>query len=367
MQLIVVIFYDNTSQKILQFKIHNLQFKMYRKIIKPLLFYFFSAEKAHYFAFWSLKSLKYLFFLKPILKYYFSSSSQKKITIAGIHFPNQVGLAAGFDKNAEAIDELALLGFGFIEIGTVTPRAQAGNPKPRLFRLPKDSGIINRMGFNNDGVEKIVERLKKRKSKIIVGGNIGKNKDTPNEKAIDDYLICLKGLYEYVDYFTVNVSSPNTPNLRDLQEKEPLLLLLKTLQNEAQNQKIIKPIFLKIAPDLSETQLEEIVEVIIESKLAGIIATNTTIQRNDLLTEKEEIEKIGAGGLSGLPVKENATKVISFLKQKSQNKFAIIGVGGIFSGKDAQQKINSGADLIQVYTGLIYQGPSLVKKILNYL
>ncbi|TAE50481.1 MAG: quinone-dependent dihydroorotate dehydrogenase, partial [Cytophagales bacterium] len=300
-------------------------------------------------------------------RYCFSSSHQKKAIVAGITFPNLVGLAAGFDKNAEAIDELALLGFGFIEIGTVTPRPQAGNPTPRLFRLPKDTGIINRMGFNNDGVEKVVERLKKRKSTIIVGGNIGKNKDTPNEKAIDDYLICLKALYQYVDYFTVNVSSPNTPNLRDLQEKEPLLRLLNTLQNEVNHQNIKKPIFLKIAPDLSETQLEEIVEVVIESKLAGIIATNTTIQRNDLLTSKEEIDKIGAGGLSGLPVKDVSTKVVQFLKEKSQNKFTIIGVGGISSGEDAQQKISAGADLIQVYSGLIYQGPSLVKKILNYL
>ncbi|TAG04619.1 MAG: quinone-dependent dihydroorotate dehydrogenase [Cytophagia bacterium] len=340
---------------------------MYRTIIKPLLFRFYSAEKAHHLAFFALKILHYLFFLKPFIRYCFSSSHQKKAIVAGITFPNLVGLAAGFDKNAEAIDELALLGFGFIEIGTVTPRPQAGNPTPRLFRLPKDTGIINRMGFNNDGVEKVVERLKKRKSTIIVGGNIGKNKDTPNEKAIDDYLICLKALYQYVDYFTVNVSSPNTPNLRDLQEKEPLLRLLNTLQNEVNHQNIKKPIFLKIAPDLSETQLEEIVEVVIESKLAGIIATNTTIQRNDLLTSKEEIDKIGAGGLSGLPVKDVSTKVVQFLKEKSQNKFTIIGVGGISSGEDAQQKISAGADLIQVYSGLIYQGPSLVKKILNYL
>ncbi|TAE69518.1 MAG: quinone-dependent dihydroorotate dehydrogenase [Bacteroidetes bacterium] len=342
---------------------------MYRSVFKPILFRFFSAEKAHHLAFFSLKILKYLFFLKPILKYYFSISNQKKINVAGISFPNQVGLAAGFDKNAEAIDELALLGFGFIEIGTVTPKPQAGNPSPRLFRLPKDLAIINRMGFNNDGLEKIIQRLKKRKSKVVVGGNIGKNKDTPNEKAIDDYLICLKGLYEYVDYFTVNVSSPNTPNLRQLQEKEPLLALLKTLQNEVKNQvnnqKKSKPIFLKIAPDLTQTQLEEIVEVVIESNLAGIIATNTTIQRTDLLTSMSEIEAIGAGGLSGLPVRERATQVIDFLKQKSQNKFAIIGVGGIFSGEDAQQKLNAGADLVQVYTGLIYQGPNLVKNILK--
>ncbi len=338
---------------------------MYRLFLKPFLFRFFGAEKAHHFAFFSLKILKYLFFLKPLVRYYFSSSHQKTTNIAGISFPNLIGLAAGFDKNAEVIDELSLLGFGFIEIGTVTPKPQAGNPKPRLFRLPKDFAIINRMGFNNDGLEKIVERLKKRKSKIIIGGNIGKNKDTPNENAMEDYLICLKGLYQYVDYFTVNVSSPNTPNLRALQEKKPLLALLNALQNEVKIQTIKKPIFLKIAPDLSETQLEEIIEVVIASNLAGIIATNTTIQRTNLTTNQTEIEQIGAGGVSGLPVREHSTQVIDFLKQKSQNKFAIIGVGGIFSGEDAQKKLNAGADLIQVYTGLIYQGPSLVKNILK--
>jgi dihydroorotate dehydrogenase len=335
----------------------------YQYFLKPILFRF-SAEKAHHLAFFGLKTIKYIPFAKNILKWYFSSP-QQNIQVNNLVFPNKIGLAAGFDKNAEAIDELALLGFGFIEIGTVTPRPQAGNPLPRLFRLPKDEAIINRMGFNNDGVDKIVERLKKRKSNIIIGGNIGKNKDTPNENAVEDYLICLKKLYDYVDYFTINVSSPNTPNLRALQEKEPLLHLLKTLQKEVENQKKSKPIFLKIAPDLNEIQLEEIVEVVLESKLAGVIATNTTISRENLTTSAKNIQAIGMGGLSGKPIANISTKIIQFLKQKSNQQFLIIGVGGIFNAQDAQEKLEAGADLIQIYSGLIYQGPSLVKKIVK--
>ncbi len=283
--------------------------------------------------------------------------------VFGLKFKNRVGLAAGFDKNAQYIDELACLGFGFIEIGTVTPRPQPGNPKPRLFRLKKDSAIINRMGFNNDGVDKVIERLKKRKSNIIIGGNIGKNKVTPNEKAVSDYEICFNKLFDHVDYFVVNVSSPNTPNLRDLQEKEPLTKLLQRLQDLNNEKSKQKPILLKIAPDLTNEQLDDIVEIVQATKIAGVIATNTTISRDKLKTEKRKIEIIGNGGLSGKPVKTRSKEVVNYLKEKSNNAFPIIGVGGIHSTADAKEKLDAGADLIQLYTGFIYEGPALITQI----
>lgn len=281
----------------------------------------------------------------------------------GIKFPNPVGLAAGFDKDAKHFEDLANFGFGFYEIGTVTPKGQDGNPQPRLFRLPADGGLINRMGFNNDGMEATVSRLKNRNKKLIVGGNIGKNKVTPNEEATSDYIKCFEALYPYVDYFVVNVSSPNTPNLRDLQEKEPLTRLLNTLMELNKQQVAVKPILLKIAPDLTNTQLDDIIEIVEKTGIAGVIATNTTISRANLKTSAARIEAIGNGGLSGKPVKERSKEVISYLHDKSNGAFPIIGVGGIMEPQDAIDKLNAGASLVQLYTGFIYSGPALIKGI----
>lgn len=283
----------------------------------------------------------------------------------GLHFKNPIGLAAGFDKNARFIDEMATLGFGFIEVGTLTPRPQEGNPKPRLFRLYEDKSLVNRMGFNNEGVQAAVARLKKKKADIIIGGNIGKNKATPNEQAIEDYEACFHALYEVVDYFTVNVSSPNTPDLRDLQEKEPLKKLLLHLKNLNQQKSVKKPIALKIAPDLNHHQLDDIIDICLELNIDGIIATNTTIEREGLRTNEQKIKKTGAGGLSGKAIRRHSTEVIRYLHKKSGGRIPIIGVGGIFSAHDAAEKLNAGASLVQIYTGFIYEGPSLVRKI-NY-
>ena len=289
-------------------------------------------------------------------------------TVAGIRFPNPLGLAAGLDKDAKMVDEFSVLGFGFVEIGTVTPVAQAGNDKPRLFRLPKDEALINRMGFNNEGAEAAASRLSKRKSQIPVGGNIGKNKSTPNENAIDDYEKCFRSLYKAVDYFVVNVSSPNTPGLRALQEKEPLKKLLLHLQklntdlSHSYNTSK-KPVFLKIAPDLTNEQLDEIIEVVKDSGIDGIVATNTTISRENLRTGKVEIDSMGNGGLSGKPLDNRSTEVIRYLHLKSGGTIPIIGVGGIHSPEDALEKLHAGASLLQLYTGLIYEGPGLVKRI----
>ncbi len=278
-------------------------------------------------------------------------------------FKNPVGLAAGFDKDAKLFDELSAFGFGFIEIGTLTPKGQEGNPQPRLFRLPQDESLINRMGFNNQGVDVAVERLKRKRSPVIIGGNIGKNKVTANEEAANDYLLAFEALFPYVDYFVVNVSSPNTPNLRALQEKEPLTLLLMALEGANQLKQIRKPILLKIAPDLTNEQLDDIVEIVEETKIDGVIATNTTISREGLNTPNSEVEKIGAGGLSGKVLRERSTEVISYLHKKSKGAFPIIGVGGINSGEDAIEKLKAGATLIQVYTGFIYEGPAMIKNI----
>ncbi|MBS0031287.1 quinone-dependent dihydroorotate dehydrogenase [Chitinophaga sp. 22321] len=281
----------------------------------------------------------------------------------GLKFSNPVGLAAGFDKDAKYIDELACLGFGFVEIGTVTPLPQPGNEQPRLFRLPEDKALINRMGFNNEGAPAAARRLQRKKSNIIVGGNIGKNKITPNEEAVSDYEKCFHALYDVVDYFVVNVSSPNTPNLRALQEKEPLKQLLHHLQVLNTQKPRLKPILLKIAPDLTTEQLDDIIEIIKETQLAGIVATNTTISRAGLKTPAAEVNDIGAGGLSGLPVKRKATEVIRYIHTNSQGTIPIIAVGGIFTAEDAQEKLDAGASLVQVYTGFIYEGPAIVKKI----
>jgi len=276
----------------------------------------------------------------------------------GLKFKNPVGLAAGFDKDAKLFNELSNFGFGFVEIGTLTPKAQDGNPKRRLFRLQSDSAIINRMGFNNGGVTEAVERLKNNKG-VLIGGNIGKNKVTPNEEAVEDYKICFHALFDYVDYFVVNVSSPNTPNLRELQDKEPLTKLLQTLQDLNTKKDKPKPILLKIAPDLTDEQLLDIIVIVSDTKINGVIATNTTISREGLQSEN----KNETGGLSGKPLTNRSTEVIRFLSEKSNKAFPIIGVGGIHSAKDALEKFEAGADLVQLYTGFIYEGPKLIKDI----
>jgi len=338
---------------------------MYKLLIKPF-FFLFNPEKAHYLAMDLLKFTTKIPGGKIILKSIFKAK-ENRLEVAGISFPNKVGLAAGFDKDARWIDELALLGFGHVEIGTLTPKAQPGNDKPRLFRLPLDNGLINRMGFNNGGVEDAAVRLRKRKSNIIVGGNIGKNKITPNEDALNDYLICLNALHDCVDYFVVNVSSPNTPGLRELQEKEPLMKILSALAETNNTFPKPRPIFLKIAPDLTDDQLSDIVEIILQTKIAGVIATNTTISREQLQTSTQTIQSIGMGGLSGAPVRNRSTEVIHYLNQKSKGAFPIIGVGGIHTSKDAQEKLNAGASLIQVYTGFIYEGPAIARNIANHI
>ena len=283
--------------------------------------------------------------------------------VFGIKFDNPVGLAAGFDKDAKLFDELASFGFGFIEIGTVTPLPQDGNPKPRLFRLNDDSGLINRMGFNNQGIELVVARLRRKKSDIIIGGNIGKNKHTLNEDAVNDYAICFEKLFSYVDYFAVNVSSPNTPGLRDLQEKKPLTALLNSLQVLNNKKEKRKPILLKIAPDLTNEQLDDIIDIVADTKIDGVIATNTTVDRSGLKTAENSVQAMGNGGLSGKPIRLRSTQVIKYLADKSNKAFPIIGVGGIHSAEDALEKLDAGATLLQVYTGFIYEGPSIVKRI----
>jgi dihydroorotate dehydrogenase len=333
------------------------------KIIRSILF-LFNPEKVHYFSASAINVLLKIPGMKFIWNKLFLVNNPKlSKKVFGLTFKNPVGLAAGFDKNASMYNDLAYCGFGFIEIGTVTPKGQLGNDKPRLFRLKEDGGIINRMGFNNDGVDIAIENLKKNNTSIIIGGNIGKNKITPNENATDDYIYTFNKLFDYVDYFVVNVSSPNTPNLRELQEKEPLKKLLIAIQNQNKLKSNPKPILLKIAPDLTNEQLDDIIEIVEEIKLDGVIATNTTISRENLKTNKVTIDEIGAGGLSGKPVKNRSTEVIRYLSTKSNKSFPIIGVGGIHSAQDALEKIEAGADLIQLYTGFIYEGPSLVKKI----
>ncbi len=336
---------------------------MYRFFLRPILF-LFSPEIIHHTTFKILKFVGYVPGALALTRASFILKNQKlERKILGLTFPNPVGLAAGFDKDALLIDELAAFGFGFIEIGTLTPKAQPGNEKPRLFRLPADQAIINRMGFNNKGADGAVKRLQSRKSKIIVGGNIGKNKVTPNETAFEDYTYCFEALYPYVDYFVVNVSSPNTPNLRELQEKEPLKKLLNSVKALNRQKEKPKPILLKIAPDLTEAQLHDVVEILLETKTDGVIATNTTISREGLITDNEIISSIGNGGLSGKPLTTRATEVISFLRSKLGKDFPIIGVGGIMTPEDAIEKLKAGADLVQIYTGFIYEGPGFVKRI----
>lgn len=331
---------------------------MYKSFLRPFLFNF-DPEKVHYFTFDFLKLITKVPGVAGLLqKKFLLADPRLEKEVFGLKFKNPVGLAAGFDKNAILFKELDMLGFGFIEIGTVTPKPQPGNDKKRLFRLKEDQAIINRMGFNNEGVEASVERLKKNKN-VLIGGNIGKNKLTPNEEAANDYLICFEALFDFVDYFVVNVSSPNTPNLRELQDKEPLTRLLLSIQKENNLKKKRRPILLKIAPDLSESQLLDIIDIVAETGIDGIIATNTTISREGLVSEN----KNEAGGLSGKPLRARSTEVIRFLSEKSNNQFPIIGVGGIHSAEDALEKLEAGASLVQLYTGFIYEGPGLIKEI----
>ena len=331
---------------------------MYKQILRPILFQF-DPEAVHHFSFNALKFAYKIPGFSSILKKSFVLEDKRlEREVFGLKFKNPVGLAAGFDKNAELYKELSSLGFGFIEIGTVTPKAQAGNPKKRSFRLKQDSAIINRFGFNNEGVEEAVKQLKQNRD-ILIGGNIGKNKVTPNEEAINDYDINFEALFDYVDYFVVNVSSPNTPNLRALQDKEPLQKLLNHLQAKNEKKPKPKPILLKIAPDLTEEQLMDIIDIVISSKIAGVIATNTTISREGLAsTHRNE-----AGGLSGKPLTKSSTEVIRFLSTKSNKAFPIIGVGGIMTPQDALEKLDAGASLVQLYTGFVYEGPSLIRAI----
>ena len=341
---------------------------MYQYLLKPFLFKM-DPEKAHHLTMRLFSMLLKLPGGKSIVKgLYRAPQEAQGIDLMGMYFPNRVGLAAGFDKDGKYMDAMAHLGFGFIEIGTVTPRPQGGNPKPRLFRLPADRALINRMGFNNDGVDALVKRLQRHKPQgVIIGGNIGKNKDTPNDRAVEDYDICFEKLHDLVDYFVVNVSSPNTPGLRELQDKAPLLHLLSHLQQANTLKANPKPILLKIAPDLTNAQLDDIIEIVKVSQIAGVIATNTTIERSGLYTPASRIDTIGAGGLSGYPVRHRSTEVIRYLHTHSGGAFPIIGVGGVDSPEAAREKLNAGASLVQVYSGMVYYGPSLVKDIVKGL
>jgi dihydroorotate dehydrogenase len=336
---------------------------VYRLLLRPI-FFLFDPEKIHHFVFGSIRFFINIPGVKNIISASYNVNDKRlERKVFGLTFSNPVGLAAGLDKDATLFDELGMLGFSFIEIGTLTPKGQPGNDKPRMFRLPEDSGLINRMGFNNHGVADAVERLKKRRTNVIIGGNIGKNKVTPNEDAVSDYEKCFEALFPYVDYFVVNVSSPNTPNLRELQDKEPLTALLRRMKELTMAKPNPKPVLLKIAPDLTDTQLDDIIEIVQQTKIDGVVATNTTISRAGLRTDKSRVESIGAGGLSGKPLTKRSTEVIRYLHTKSAGAFPIIGVGGIHTAEDAIEKLNAGATLVQLYTGFVYEGPALIKRI----
>ncbi|MBC8033824.1 MAG: quinone-dependent dihydroorotate dehydrogenase [Chitinophagaceae bacterium] len=343
------------------------------KIARQILF-LFSAETVHYFSMNALKLLCSVPFFKKIITSAFKPRQHAVREMFGLRFKNHVGLAAGFDKNARYLNELEALGFGFVEIGTVTPLPQEGNEKPRLFRLPKDKALINRMGFNNEGVKAVVKRLKewqlrtnaqKTKHKLIIGGNIGKNKATLNEDAWKDYETCFRELFAWVDYFVVNVSSPNTPGLRELQEKDALHKILSHLQTINNQQPSPKPLLLKIAPDLTQEQINDVIDLALNIKLDGLVASNTTISRSGLVTSPLELTKIGSGGLCGLPVKQRATEVVSHIYQRSGGRIPIIASGGIFTAADAEEKISAGGCLVQVWTGFVYEGPGIVRKLLD--
>jgi len=339
---------------------------IYRRFLRPIAFVM-DPEKAHYrtmglFGF-GLKVPVFGALLKESLRV--AAGEDAAVEVAGLKFPHRIGLAAGFDKDGKWLSELSTMGFAFVEVGTITPKAQPGNPKPRLFRLKDDRGLINRMGFNNGGLEELIGRLKNRPEGLIVGGNIGRNKVTPNDRASDDYLTCFEGLHPHVDYFAVNVSSPNTPGLRELQDRAPLTALLNRLQAFNRAQDIQRPVFLKIAPDLSDAQLDDIVGLVKDTGIEGVIATNTTISREGLQMPDADVQAIGAGGLSGAPVRSRSTEVVRYLRQRGD--FAIIGVGGVEDGPSAQEKVDAGADLVQVYSGMIYTGPGIVRACLSGL
>ncbi|MBP7642979.1 MAG: quinone-dependent dihydroorotate dehydrogenase [Saprospiraceae bacterium] len=339
---------------------------IYKLLIRPI-FFSIDPEKTHHIALNSLKFLISIPGMKSLFEWLFAIPKGLEVQKLGLKFRNPVGLAAGFDKDGKYIEALDVLGFGFIEVGTVTPLPQAGNDKPRLFRLPVDKGIINRMGFNNEGVDALVERLKLLKNRsIIIGGNIGKNKVTPNDKAIDDYLTCFHKLHDYVDYFVVNVSSPNTPGLRALQEKGPLTEILTALVKANFQKAVQKPILLKIAPDLGHEQVMDIIDIVRTTQIQGLIATNTTISRSDLKTASSKVSEIGMGGLSGKPVRQISDQILNMIKINAPEIF-VIGVGGIFDGQDAKDKMDLGADLVQVYSGFIYEGPAMISNICKFL
>lgn len=339
-------------------------------LLRNILFWF-DAEDVHYFSMNALAFFCRFSFISKYLKKNFSCINPGySKDVFGITFSNPVGLAAGFDKNAKYLNELEALGFGFVEIGTVTPLPQAGNAKPRLFRLPKDKALINRMGFNNEGAKAAAERVrqyrrKNKKSRLIIGGNIGKNKITPNQEAWKDYEICFNELHDVVDYFVVNVSSPNTPGLRDLQQKDSLKIILTNLQRMNRSKEIQKPLLLKISPDLNQNDLDDIIDLAMEIKLDGLVAANTTVSRSNLVTPENEIMKMGAGGLSGKPLREEANRITNYIHQRTNGSIPIISSGGIFSAKDAKEKFEGGASLIQVWTGFIYEGPAIVRKLLS--
>lgn len=336
---------------------------MYKNLIRPL-FFLFDPEKIHHFTFLLIKLVSKIPGVPSIFRELYQVNDKRlERTLFGLKFNNPVGLAAGFDKNAVLYNELANFGFGFIEIGTVTPRPQAGNPKKRVFRLKADNGLINRMGFNNNGLKAAIKNLKKNKGKVIVGGNIGKNTATMPNNYTEDYITCFKELHPYVDYFVLNVSCPNVGSHVKLNDKDYLVELISEVQKINKTFNKQKPILLKIAPDLNTTQLDEIIELVAETKIEGIIASNTSVNREGLKDSEEKLDKIGYGGLSGKPIKDRSTQVIKYLADNSNKAFPIIGVGGIHSAEDALEKINAGADLVQIYTGFIYEGPSLIKKI----
>ncbi len=344
------------------------------KLLRNILFWF-DAEEVHYFSMNILKLICKVDFLKKIISKKYTPTNSP-VTVFGTQFKNPVGLGAGFDKNAKYLKELDTFGFGFIEIGTVTPLPQKGNDKPRLFRLPKDKALINRMGFNNDGATVVTERLKEWKGSrqstvdrrpLIIGGNIGKNKNTPNEDAWKDYQICFLELFDWVDYFVVNVSSPNTPGLRELQQKDSLRKILTHLQALNGQKKNTKPILLKISPDLILEEIDNIIDLSTEINLDGLIVANTTIKRDQLQTTDQELQTIGTGGLSGNPLKQSSTQLVEYICKKTNNKIPVIASGGIFAGNDAKQKVLAGASLVQVWTGFIYEGPSIVKSICKSL
>lgn len=337
---------------------------MYKSVLKPL-FFLANPERAHYLAMDLLMVASRIpgvrwWMLKRVAK----RNEGRAVTVAGLTFPNPVGLAAGFDKDAKWLPALQMLGFGFVEIGTVTPRSQVGNPQPRLFRLVEDEGILNRMGFNNEGLYPAAGRLVRRPEGLVVGGNIGKNKITPNEQAVDDYLACVDALHAHVDYFVVNVSSPNTPGLRELQGKEPLTKLLRAVVSRNSEHPGHRPVFLKIAPDLTDGQLQDIVDIVKAEGVDGVVATNTTISREGLKTPTDDL---GPGGVSGAPVRDRSTEVVRALTAMSEGAFPIIGVGGINGPESAQEKLDAGASLVQVYSGMVYEGPGLASRIVEGL